>query len=386
MTTPRTIPFGRPWIDQSDRSSVMEVLDGHILTHGPRCKSFEEEFASFMGETAKCVTVSSCMAALHLAYLQLGIGPGDEVLVPALTHVATIHAVEWVGAKPIFVDCDKATGNVSPEALEAAITPSTRAVGLVHFAGIPCDMPSIMEIAEAHGLKVVEDCALAMGSRHTGKHVGLFGDAGCFSFYPVKHITTGEGGMLASKSADVIESVNKLRAFGVDRTYAQRSIPGYYDVPTLGLNYRMSEMQAALGRSQLARFAENLKIRRSNFQSLKAGLRGALGIRILDSQKKEAENGYYCMCVVLERKLGELRNEVISRLNGAGIGTSIYYPQPVPRMTYYREKYGYQPDEFPNATEIADRSIALPVGPHLNSEDMEYIGTIFSGTVQELGA
>lgn len=385
MTTPRTIPFGRPWIDESDRKSVMEVLDGHILTHGPQCKSFEEEFASFVGETAKCVTVSSCMAALHVAYLELRIGPGDEVLVPALTHAATVHAVEWVGARPIFIDCDKATGNMRPDAMAEAITPKTKAVGLVHFAGIPCDMPRIMEIADAHKLKVIEDCALAVGSRYARKHVALFGDAGCFSFYPVKHITTGEGGMFVSKSADAVESVNKLRAFGVDRTYAQRSIPGYYDVPSLGLNYRMSEMQAALGRSQLARFPENLRIRRSNFQSLKEKLARALGTRILDSAKPEVENSYYCMCVVLEGKLGPLRNEVISRLNAAGIGTSIYYPQPVPRMTYYREKYGYQPDDFPNAEEITDHSIALPVGPHLNSEDMEYIGEIFSSTVQELG-
>src|SRR5437016_4083230 len=253
MSEPRTIPFGRPWITDDDRKSVLEVLQGPILTHGPQCKAFEAEFAAFMGKDARAVTMSSCMAALHMAYFALGIGPGDEVLVPAQTHTATAHAVEVVGARPVFVDCDPATGNVTAERLAAAVTPRTKALSVVHFLGIPCRMPEIMEVASRHNLKVIEDCALAVGTRYGDRHVGLFGDAGCFSFYPVKHITTGEGGMFVTKHKELAATVARLRAFGVDRSKVSQATPGLYEVPKLGLNYRMSEMQAALGRSQLRR-------------------------------------------------------------------------------------------------------------------------------------
>src|SRR5262249_4310058 len=148
-TTTRTIPFGRPWLTDDDRQAVAEVLEGHILTHGPQCHDFEAEFAAFMGEGTHAVSVSSCMAALHLACLHFGFGPGDEVVVPAQTHVATVHAVEWVGATPVFVDCDPATGNLTADRIEAALTPRTKGILVVHFVGIPCDMPPIVELAAA---------------------------------------------------------------------------------------------------------------------------------------------------------------------------------------------------------------------------------------------
>ena len=181
MTNLRNIPFGRPWITDDDRRAVLEVLDGHILTHGPQCKAFEAEFGAFLGVEAHCVTVSSCMAALHMAYLHFGIGSGDEVIVPAQTHTATAHAVELVGARPVFVDCDQATGNLTVDGIAAAITPRTKAVSVVHYVGIPCEMSEIMTLTEQHGLRVIEDCAIALGTRYRGKHVGLFGDAGCFA-------------------------------------------------------------------------------------------------------------------------------------------------------------------------------------------------------------
>ncbi|MFQ5630686.1 MAG: DegT/DnrJ/EryC1/StrS family aminotransferase, partial [bacterium] len=295
MTQLRKIPFGRPWITEEDREAVMGVLDGHILTHGPQCKVFENEFSTFLGQGAHCVTVSSCMAALHLAYLHFGVGSGDEVIVPAQTHTATVHAVEWVGARPVFVDCDLATGNLTAEGIAKAVTPRTKAIGLVHFVGIPCAMPEIMALAEQHSLKVIEDCATALGARFRGKRVGLFGDAGCFSFYPVKHITSGEGGMFVSRHQEVTEGVSKLRAFGVDRSHSERSIPGMYNVPTLGLNYRMSEMQAALGHSQIRRIEENLRRRSINFNALKTSLQKMPGLYILDSQTEEQENSHYCL-------------------------------------------------------------------------------------------
>jgi dTDP-4-amino-4,6-dideoxygalactose transaminase len=369
----RTVPFARPWITDAERRAVLDVLQGPILTHGPEGRRFETEFGEFLGPDAHCVSVSSCMAGLHLAYLHLGLGPGDEVVVPALTHAATAHAVEWVGATPVFVDCDPVTGNVTAGAIEPVLSPRTRAISVVHFAGIPCDMGPIMALAHRHGLKVVEDCAIALGSRLDGRHVGLFGDAGLFSFYPAKHITTGEGGMLVSRHAEVAAGAARLRAFGVDRTHAERSIPGLYDVPILGLNYRMSELHAALGRPQVRRLHENLARRRVNFEALRRTLERVPGTRVLDVVTPAQQSSHYCLSVVLEQASGQRRNEVVADLNRRGIQTSVYYPQPVPRMTYYRNKYGYSPERFPVAEEISDRSIALPVGPHLAAGEVDYM-------------
>ena len=382
MTAPRTIPFGRPWITDADRQAVLEVLQGPILAHGPQGKQFEQEFAEFMGEGAYCVAVSSCTAALHLAYFHFGIGSGDEVIVPAQTHTATAHAVELVGAKPIFLDCELQTGNINCEQLESLITSQTKAISLVHFLGIPCNMDKIISLAEQYQLKIIEDCALAVGTRYQGKHAGLFGDVGCFSFYPVKHMTTAEGGMFVSRHKSVAESVAKLRAFGVDRSYAERTIPGMYDVITLGFNYRMSDLQAALGRQQLKKIPEILERRSNNFAQLKALLSGIDHLSILDTTDANLVNSHYCLTVILQGELKQHRNAVIASLKQAGVGTSIYYPQPVPRMTYYKNKYGYQAAVYPNATTISDCSIALPVGPHITSSDVEYIAESFKQAIK----
>jgi dTDP-4-amino-4,6-dideoxygalactose transaminase len=386
MATVRTIPFARPWITDDDREAVQEVLRGDVLAHGEQNHAFEEEFARFAGEGAHAVAVSSCMAALHLAYLQLGIGPGDEVIVPAQTHVATAHAVEAVGARPVFADCDPETGNIDAARLEALVTPRTRAIGLVHFLGIPCPMDEISAVARRHDLKVIEDCALALGARYRGRHVGLFGDAGCFSFYPAKHITTGEGGMLLTRHRRLAEAVRRARGFGVDRTFAERPTPGLYDVPALGLNYRMSDINAALGRRQLGRFGENLERRRANFASLKQSLRGLEHVQVIDARQDATASSHYCLSVVLTGPLGPRRDELVARLSAAGVGTSVYYPQPVPRMAYYRTKYGYRAEGYRQAAVISDQSIALPVGPHLSADDVAYIGRTLAGAVEEMSA
>jgi dTDP-4-amino-4,6-dideoxygalactose transaminase len=383
-TTPRReIPFGRPWLTDEDRQAVLQVLEGPILTHGPQGKAFESEFAAALGDGAHCVSLASGMAALHLAYLGLGIGPGDDVLVPAQTHTATVHAVEWVGARPVFVDCEPATGNVSAAALERALTPQTRAIALVHFLGIPCDMDAILAVAARRELKVIEDCALALGTRWGGRHVGLLGDAGCFSFYPAKHITTGEGGMFVTRHRELAEVVGRTRAFGVDRTHAERTVPGYYDVPTLGLNYRMSEMQAALGRVQLRRLPEILRRRRANFEVLARGLEGSPDLHILQSPDPRATTSDYCLSVVLQGRRAPERNRLIAGLNAAGVGTSIYYPHPIPRLGYYTKKYGYDAATVPQAAAVSDHSIALPVGPHLTPDDMGWIAGCLHGLLKD---
>lgn len=381
--TQRKIQFGKPWITEAERNAVLGVLAGDLLTHGPQAHEFEKEFAAAVGG-GQALTLCNGTAALHLAYWQLGIGAGDEVIVPAQTHVATVHAVEVVGARPVFVDCDLATGNMTPEAIEAAITPRTRAIGLVHFLGIPCDMPAISKIAAKHDLRVVEDCALALGTRWDGTHAGLFGDAGTFSFYPVKHITTGDGGMLITRHPDLAQKVSKARAFGVDRTFAERSVPGVYDVLSLGINYRLSDINSAIGREQLKRLDIILERRAHNFVVLKQGLGGLEHIEILDVVSASQTSSHYCLTVVFDGPLADKRTEIVSRLNAAGVGTSVYYPHPIPRLRYYREKYAEDVSRFPNAARISDQSIALPVGPHLGADDMNYIADKLIGIVRDL--
>lgn len=376
------IPFGRPWIEDEDRDAVMRVLQGHILTHGPECKGFEDEWVTMMGG-GHAASTSSCMASLHLAWLDLGVGPGDEVIVPAMTHAATVHAVALCGATPVFVDCEAGSGNMTAEAIEAAITEKTKGIGIVHYVGIPCDMPKIMAVADAAGLPVVEDCAIAVGSRIDGVHVGLFGHVGCYSFYPVKHITTCEGGMIVSKDEETVARIAKFRAFSVDRTHSERKVPGIYDVADIGMNYRMSEMQGALGRVQIRKIPEILKRRKANFGALKAGLEKLGSIRVIDDPDPRFTNTHYCLIAVLEGSLAPRRDDIILALQSIGVGTSVYYPHPVSRLTAYKKRYAYTAGRYVNAELISDTSIALPVGPHLNTDDMddivEALGTVIKG-------
>ena len=375
------IPFGRPWIEDEDRDAVMRVLQGHVLTHGPECKGFEDDWVTMMGG-GYAASTSSCMASLHLAWMDVGVGPGDEVIVPAMTHAATVHAVALCGATPVFVDCEAGSGNMTADAIKAAITDKTKGIGIVHYIGIPCDMPAIMKVADAAGLPVVEDCAIAVGTRIDGIHVGLFGHVGCYSFYPVKHITTCEGGMIVSNNEETVARIAKFRAFSVDRTYSERKVPGIYDVADVGMNYRMSEMQGALGRTQLKKLPEILKRRKANFEALKAGLEEIGAIRVIDDTDPRYTNTHYCLIAVLEGDLAARRDDIILALQAMGVGTSVYYPHPVSRLTAYKKRYGYKEGAYPNAETISDRSIALPVGPHLGPDDMRDIVSAMKNAVR----
>ncbi len=381
--TVRTIPFAKPILGETEKQAVAEVLSGNILVHGPKIKQFESAFANWV-KADGAVGVSSCTAALHLSYFYLGVGRGDEVIVPAMTHVATAHAVELVGAKPIFVDAEPRTGNIDIEQIEDKITPNTKAISLVHYLGMPVDMHRICEIAERHNLFVVEDCALAVGTYFDGIHAGLHGDVGCFSFYPVKHMTTAEGGMVISKHADVLQKVERQRAFGVDRTHGERSIPGDYDVNMLGFNYRMNEIQAVIGIGQIQRLKNFLAKRKENYKILTSGLSEISEIDMLESSHDKYESSYYCHCIVLKGPLASQRAAVINRLKAKGLGTSIYYPKAVPLLLYYKNKYGFSDGSYPEAERISNNSIALPVGPHLCEEDMLYIVQIIKEVIQEV--
>jgi dTDP-4-amino-4,6-dideoxygalactose transaminase len=376
-------PFGRPFLTDEDRDAVLDVLRGDVLAHGPQGKAFEEEFARFIGG-GHCLAVSSGMAALHLAYLDMGIGPGDEVIVPALTHTATAHAVELTGAKPVFADCRAGTGNMDASTIEPLLTPRTKAIGLVHFIGYPCDMDPILAIAARRRLKVIEDCAIALGTRYHGNHVGLMGDAGAFSFYPVKHITTGEGGMFVTKHADVAARVHHWRAFGVDRSFHERTIPGLYEVTDLGLNYRMSDINAALGRTQLRHLPDFIRIRRRNYALLRAVLEKLPETRIVNGDLPGTDHSPYCLSVVLEGRRAEKRNALLAALKFHGVGASVYYPSPLPRTPYYSKKYGTPQNVVSAAAEISDHSVALPVGPHLSEDDLDRLAAKFKEIFNEV--
>lgn len=367
------IPFGRPMIDFAEREAVMEVLESPVLVHGPKATQFERAFADYT-KSPLAVSVSSCTAGMHLIYFALGIGPGDEVIVPAQTHVATAHAVELTGAKAVFVDVDLSTGNIDIERIESAVTPKTKAIAVVHYLGVPVDMLRVSAVSKRHDLFLLEDCALAPGAWLDGTHAGLHGDAGVFSFYPVKHLTTAEGGMIILKDVALAERLRKLKAFGVDRSHGDRTTPGMYDVLALGFNYRMSEIHAAIGIEQVKKLPDFIAKRRSNYLRMAAGLEGMPGLTVMPQPVEgRFRSSHYCLGMLLENEIASKRPQIMQALGGKGVGTSIYYPQPVPRMKYYEEKYGYKEDEFRNAASISDRIIALPVGPHLSLDDVDYV-------------
>jgi len=347
----RNIPFGKPVMGKEEQEAVMEVLQGPQLVHGPRAKKFEDDFATFIGGT-NALSIASCTAGLHLAYVYLGIGPGDEVIIPAQTHVATAHSVEYTGAKPVFVDVESDTGNIDIEQIELAINTNTRAICVVHYLGLPVDMDKVNSLAKKHNLFVVEDAALALGAKYKGTHVGLLGDAGSFSFYPVKHITTAEGGMFVTRHVDVAEKVSRLKTFGYDKLLGERVVPGLYDVNMLGYNYRMNELEAALGIEQMKRIPDFLVKRRENDTQLRESLGSIDEITTLSQGDADYVHAHYCVIAILNDKIAGSRFDIIKSLRESGVGTSVYYPGPVPHLSYYKDKYNLGNHKYPNAERI----------------------------------
>jgi dTDP-4-amino-4,6-dideoxygalactose transaminase len=380
----RDIPFGRPMLGEEEATAVGDVLSSPQLVHGPRAKAFEVAFAASLGPNAHTTTVSSCTAGLHLAYMHLGIGPGDEVIVPAQTHVATAHTVEITGARPVFVDCEPDTGNIDVNQIETHLTERTRAISVVHYPGLPVDMQVVNEIAHEHDLFVVEDCALAIGASLDGVACGLLGDVGTFSFYPIKHITTGEGGMVVSRHPDVITSIENIKAFGYDRRPSERKIPGVYNVSRLGLNYRMNELAAAIGLQQMEKVQDFALRRSANAIALRAALADVEEIAVLADGDSHRVHANYCVVGVLDDNIGPRRADIVSTMKALGVGTSVYYPVPLPLSTYYSTKYGYRYDSFPNSLRISDYSIALPIGPHLDEDDMQAVAATLKVAITEI--
>lgn len=379
------VPFGFPVVGDQEKKAVEEVLSGPILVHGPKMKAFEQSFSTFTG-AKHSLAVANCTAGLHLFWYCAGIGPGDEVIVPAQTHIATIHSVEVTGARPVFADADPITGNMTLEAVKKAFNEKTKGIAFVHFLGCPAGIQEISKFAKDNGVLLLEDCALAVGTRYASKHAGLWGDAGCFSFYPVKHFTTGEGGMVITNDDDLAKKISSARAFGVNRALGDPDLPGTYDVDSLGINYRLGEIQSAMGIEQLKRIPGFLKQRKENYHSLMEKVEAIPGLRVVQSHSSvEYESSYYCLSIVLDKKYTDHhRKQLISELKEAEVGTSVYYPKPTPLMQYYQKKYGTRAEDFPGASEISFRSIALPVGPHLDQAAMTYIADHLAAAMQNI--
>ncbi len=378
----REIPFARPLLGDAERAAAQRVLSGHVLTHGPEGRAFEAAFAEFVG-ARHAVATSSCTTALHLALVAAGVGPGDEVIVPAMTHVATAHAVEHCGATPVFADVSAETGGLDPAALRAALTPRSRAVMPVHYIGLPCAMDEIGAVAAARGLAVIEDAAAALGGRFGGRQAGTIGTAGAYSFYPTKLMTTLEGGMLVTDDDALAEAARKKRAFSYDKGLGERAMPGLYDIEDLGWNYRMNEVQAAIGLCQLTRLPDFLARRRANAERLHAALAGLPGVTLFPLRHGAAESCCFCVNLTLPRDGSVSRDALMRHLQARGIGFSVHYPVALPFSRYHAARNHPAAEAFPVARWIAAQTLSLPCGPHLGADDMDAIAAAVADFFQE---
>jgi dTDP-4-amino-4,6-dideoxygalactose transaminase len=363
------IPLSDIDFDDNEVLAVQNVIKSRWLTMGKVTQEFESSFAAYI-QTKHAIAVTNATAALHLACLALGIGPGDEVIVPSLTFVATANAVRYVGAIPVFADIISPDNfNISPEAINSLITSRTRAIIVMHYAGYPCDMPAILAIAKQYGLFVIEDAAHAVGSELKGRKLGTFGDIGCFSFFSNKNMTTGEGGMLTTDNDDLAQKLSRLRSHGMTSLTWDRH-KGHawsYDVVDLGYNYRIDEIRSALGLTQLAKVEKNNECRRHLSQIY----RNALQDRVLQIdvpfQNHKGKTAAHIMPILLPK--GTHREQFMSSMKDQGIQTSFHYP-PVHTFTAYN---GDTKWNLPITEEVASREVTLPLYPGLTTEDIHLV-------------
>lgn len=369
--------------DEREAAAVAEVIASGWLTMGERTVSFEREFSAFLGHEAKAAAVSNGTAALHLALLALGIGAGDEVIVPAQTFVADINAVMLTGARPVMADCNSFDDwNVSPGDIERKITPRTKAVMIVHYAGVPCDMEAISALCARHGLRLIEDCAHAPGSRYKGRSVGTFGDVGCWSFFTNKNLSVGEGGMVSTLSTELDREMRYLRSHGMttltlDR-HKGRAIT--YDVVRPGLNYRIDEMRAALGLVQLSKLEAANAARKQIVQRYREGLSALEGLRIPFPEAPGIEPSYHIFPVLLPEGMDRMR--VIEGLKAQGVQSSIHYPAIHEFSAYAGKDLG----ATPIADAVSKRELTLPLYPGMTDDDVETVISAFCSAFLAAGA
>ncbi|MFM7533438.1 MAG: DegT/DnrJ/EryC1/StrS family aminotransferase [Rubrivivax sp.] len=396
MSTP-FLPFALPEIGDDEIAEVVDTLRSGWVTTGPKARRFEADFAAFLGDEAlNCIAVNSATAGLHLALEAIGIGPGDEVITTTHTFTATAEVVRYLGADVRLVDIDPATLNIDPQAIEAAITPRTRAIVPVHYAGLAADMPAILAIARRHGLKVVEDAAHALPTTSAGRLVGTLESAATvFSFYANKTITTGEGGMLVTRDADVAARARVMRLHGISRDAFDRfsaKVPSwYYEIVAPGFKYNLTDIAAALGLHQLTKAHAFAQRRAQIAAAYDAGLAGLPVILPPQAPAGDA-HAWHLYVLRLADTPGGLggqgdggqggpsgkgapavpRDRFIERLFEAGIGCSVHYI-PLHLQPYWRERYGLLPQQFPHSQHAYERMVSLPLYTRMTDGDVQRV-------------
>jgi dTDP-4-amino-4,6-dideoxygalactose transaminase len=363
--------FGSPVIGEDEIAEVVASLRSGWVGTGPKVQRLEAMLAEYVG-AAHCRCLSSCTAALILSLQVLGIGAGDEVLVPAMTFVASANAVEHAGATPVLVDAEPATGLVDLDAAEAQITERTRAIMPVHLAGRPVDLDRLARMRERHGLEVVEDAAHAIGSEWRGRRIGSHGNLAAFSFYVTKNITTIEGGALLTDDEGVAEEVERLALHGLSLGAWQRfSDAGFrhYEVVRPGFKYNMTDVQAAVGMHQLPRLDEWIELRAELWERYDALLEG-LPLQTPPPPEPETRHARHLYQVLLSPEAALRRDALLDGLAARNIGTGVHY-RGVHLHPYYRDKYRLAPEDFPVATSISERTLSLPLSPKVTEADQD---------------
>ncbi|MGC5324928.1 DegT/DnrJ/EryC1/StrS family aminotransferase [Brevibacillus sp. SYSU BS000544] len=367
------IPYALPYIDDQEISEVISAIKSNWLSRGPKTVEFESEFAKYV-DAPFAVGLNSCTAGLHLAQLALGIGQGDEVITSPYTFVATANTIIHCGAKPVFVDIDPVTMNLDPEKIEQAITPNTKAIIPVHFAGYPCEMEKILELARIYNLKVIEDAAHAVHTTYKGRPIGSISDVTCFSFYATKNLSTGEGGMVTTSDEEIADKIRVLGLHGMSKNAWNRySSKGswFYEVNYPGYKYNMTDIQAAFGLVQLKKIEEMQSLREKYAYMYNEAFKNSDEL-LLPYDSDNHRHAWHLYVIRLnEAQLRIDRSTMIELLKEKGIGTSVHFI-PVPMHPYYRDR-GYNITEYPMAQKAFESAISLPLYPGMTEDQVNYV-------------
>jgi dTDP-4-amino-4,6-dideoxygalactose transaminase len=364
--------FGAPVIEDAEIQEVIASMKTGWLGTGPKVARFENDFAAYKG-VENAIALNSCTAALHLSILAAGIKPGDEVITTPMTFCATINSVIHVGATPVLADINPISLNIDPIKVEAKITPRTKAILPVHFAGRPCEMDKLCEIAQRHNLTIIEDCAHAIETEYQGQKAGTFGDFGCFSFYVTKNIVTGEGGMVLTKCEEDAARIKMLALHGMSKDAWKRfSDEGYkhYSVVECGFKYNMMDLQAAIGIHQLQR-VETYWQRRQEIWEWYNEAFADLPIELPPAPESDTRHAYHLYTIqVDETKTGISRDAFLNAMTAHNIGVGVHYLS-IPEHPYYQHTFGWKPEDYPHAMRIGRQTVSLPLSAKLTDEDVE---------------
>jgi len=368
------LPFAAPLLGNEEIDEVVHCLRSGWLTTGRKTKQFEQEFCEFVG-AKHALAVNSCTAALHLALEAVGVGPGDEVVTTPMTFTATAAVIEHLGARPVFADCDAATLNIDPAAIERRITPRTKAILPVHFAGQACDMNAIGGLARAHELPVIEDAAHALPTLHRGRKVGAISELTCFSFYATKNVTTGEGGMVVTDREDLAERMRLMHLHGMSRDAWKRYTQNgswSYEILAPGFKYNLTDIAAAIGIQQLRKAHAFHRRRLAIADRYDAGLADVPGVTLPRVADREGHAWHLYVIQLDPARLAIDRAAFVDRLIARNIGVSVHFI-PLHVHPYYRDRYGLRPDDYPNAWAAYERIVSLPIYAKMTDEDVRHV-------------